>query len=587
MKKKKWLETMDLVDEEYIVEADPTKKNFAKKKLWIRWGAIAACLVLIVTAGGLWLLPALRQDINNLQNPTNEIDPLLQYQDSEYFEIIQKLEAWKIAQKQNSKPLTDGVDGNSVNSTNERYATITDYQVDGVLEADLIKRSDKYAYYLNKNVFEIYSIDGEDSVLVGSYRYEPRWDNKYTTRFYLSQDCKTATLIYSMYNDGTRVLSLDLSNPTHINEIALFEMGGKYQTSRMVDGMLLLFTSTDVIDADIDYSKPYTFLPRFKENGDWKEISPENIICPENIVSTYYTTVIQLTEGNLEQKQIKAFLSYDEMYVSENMIFMEIFYRNNRPQTTEIVGLNYRDSLEVCGSVLVDGFIKNQYSIDVYEGILRVVTTTDMVEERSTSASLYCVDLNAWSIVASVENFAPLGESVRSARFNGNYAYVCTAVQVTDPVFFFDLSDLNNITYKDTGTIPGFSMSLVDFENGNLLGIGMDDLRNLKIEIYGETENRVESICAYVRERANCSSNYKSYYIDRANQLIGMGIYDGAQEENEQYHRYLLLQFDGEKLNVLLDIPLKGTPDSKRGFYADGYYYMFSESEFLVHKVSI
>ena len=587
MKKKKWLETMDLVDEEYIVEADPTKKNSAKKKLWIRWGAIAACLVLIVTAGGLWLLPALRQDINqdinNLQDPTNETDPLLQYQGSEYFEIIQKIEAYRI---ERNKINANAVDGENIEDmvatgTGGRYVSITDYQVDGVLEADLIKRSDEYAYHVNKNVFEIYSIDGEDSVLVGSYRYEPRWDDEYTTRFYLSQDCKTATLIYSLYHGGTMVLSLDLSNPTHINEIAMFEMSGRYQTSRMVEGSILVFTDTSIADHKIDYSKPYTFLPRIKPHGEWQNVSAEDIVCPQNIVSTHYTTVVRLKEESLELQNIKSFLSYDEMYVSKDMIFMEIFYRKNKPQTTEIVGLNYRDGLEVCGRVSVEGFIKDQYSMDVYNGFLRTVTTT------AESASLYCIDLSDWSVAAAVENFAPPGESVRSVRFDGDYAYVCTSLQLIDPVFFFDLSDLSHITYKDTGTISGFSNSLVNFENGNLLGIGLNDRWAMKIEIYKEGEHDVESVCSYVRESVEYSPSYKSYYIDRKNQLLGIGFYDNSKENKEDQSRYLLLHFDGEKLNVLLDVPLKGSPQIKRGFYADGYFYMFGTSDFSVHKISV
>ena len=104
-------------------------------------------------------------------------------------------------------------------------------------------------------------------------------------------------------------------------------------------------------------------------------------------------------------------------------------------------------------------------------------------------------------MVAKVERFAPKGETVRSVRFDGDYAYVCTAIQLTDPVFFFDLSDLSNITYKDTGTISGFSTSLVDLGDGFLMGIGVGSLSTtLKVEIYVEGEQGVESYCSYELE---------------------------------------------------------------------------------------
>lgn len=586
MKKKQWLGKMELVDEEYVTEADPTKKSASNQKRWFRWGAIAACLVMIVTASGLWLfLPTFEE--KKINQPSEDVDYLYQYRDSEYFEIIQKLEAWRIEKHKQNQNYDSILGDKGVGNTNGNYVAITDYQVNGVLEADLIKRSDEYAYYVNKNVFEIYSIDGENSVLIGSYRYEPRWDDQYTTRFYLSQDCQTATLIYSTFHSGTMVLSLDLSNPTHINEIATFEMGGSYQTSRMVDGTLLVFSHTGFSYEQMDYSKPHTFLPRFKENGDWKYVSSEYIVCPENVVFGYYTTVFQLTEETLELQQIKSFLSYDEEYVSEDTIFMKIVDRKNSFKTTEIVGLNYRDGFDMCGSISIEGEIKDQYSMDVHEGGLRVVTTT------ADSASLYCIDLSDWSIAASVENFAPIGESVRSVRFDGDYAYVCTSIRFRDPVFFFDLSDWNNITYKDTGTIPGFSNSLVDFENGKLLGIGVGEQSNImKIEIYQEGEDDVESVCAYLSDAdlpTYFSSSYKSYYIDRENQLIGLGYrqYIASPKERNIDERYLLLQFDGEKLNVLLDVQLQGDERIKRGFYADGYFYLFGESDFSVHKIAV
>jgi uncharacterized secreted protein with C-terminal beta-propeller domain len=101
--------------------------------------------------------------------------------------------------------------------------------------------------------------------------------------------------------------------------------------------------------------------------------------------------------------------------------------------------------------------------MDEYDGNLRVFTTTS---DTSVNVSLFIINAEKLKVVKSVEGFAPAGESVRSARFEKTTAYVCTSKLFTDPVFFFDLSDINNITYKDTGTIEGYSTSLVDFTNG-------------------------------------------------------------------------------------------------------------------------
>jgi hypothetical protein len=161
---------------------------------------------------------------------------------------------------------------------------------------------------------------------------------------------------------------------------------------------------------------------------------------------------------------------------------------------------------------------------------------------------------------------------------------VCTAIEVTDPVYFFDLSDLNNITYKETGNIDGFSTSLINMGNGYLLGIGRENWSTFKVEIYKETETGVEGFCKYTLNNTGYSEEYKSYYIDRENKFVGLGIIDRNRSNNNS--RYLLLHFDGYALRELLNVSFTGANDLKRGVYIDGFMYLFGENNFLVKEVS-
>ena len=170
---------------------------------------------------------------------------------------------------------------------------------------------------------------------------------------------------------------------------------------------------------------------------------------------------------------------------------------------------------------------------------------------------------------------------MRSVRFDGTDAYVCTAVELTDPVFFFDLSDVNNITYKDTGNIEGFSSSLVNFGNGYLLGIGRGSAWDtLKVEVYAEGANAVESVCSFELAQAAWSEVYKSYYIDRQNSLLGLGYIDKYGES-----RYMVLLFDGYEMSAVLDTHLAGDPETMRGVYIDDWFYMFAHAEFKTEKL--
>jgi uncharacterized secreted protein with C-terminal beta-propeller domain len=208
---------------------------------------------------------------------------------------------------------------------------------------------------------------------------------------------------------------------------------------------------------------------------------------------------------------------------------------------------------------------------------------------------LYCIDLNTFEVVASVLNFAPPNERIRSARFDKNAAYACTAIvtayTIDDPVFFFDLSDLNNITYKDTGSIKGFSSSLVQLGNGYLLGIGPDGEGGKKVEVYTETDNGVRSVCTYALNSPNHYMDYKSYYVDRDRQLFGFGIEGKGYWEGENLIRecwYILLHFNGQELVELFNEPLPMTSaDLMRAVYIDGYLYAFGEECFIAQKVSI
>jgi uncharacterized secreted protein with C-terminal beta-propeller domain len=193
-----------------------------------------------------------------------------------------------------------------------------------------------------------------------------------------------------------------------------------------------------------------------------------------------------------------------------------------------------------------------------------------------------------------VEHFAPVGETVESVRFDGTAAYVCTAVVVTmtDPVFFFDLSDPANITYTDTGVIEGYSTSLINLGEGFLLGIGVGDTwGSLKIEVYEEDPsagNGVASVDAWVLENTGYAAEYKSYYIDRENNLVGLPIYENSSGTT----KYVLLHFDNYKLRPILTLPIASpgagprlTLDNVRATIIEEDLYVLAADQFIVRAV--
>lgn len=494
---------------------------------------------------------------------------------------------------------------------NANYEEVTDNQVEGVIEGDLIKRSDKYIYYLNDNDLCVYSIGKAETKQVGNFSLDAFMSEMafkdyngifYTSNveMYLSQDCTTITIVMNSFSKTTdtvtTLVTLDVADPANITQKSYLLFTGSYISSRLVDDDLLLTYNFYAYSKQIDFDDPMTFVPSYGTAGDMRPIDSDDIICPEDPSATRYTVVAKLDSKTLELKDTAALLSYSQqLYVSEDTIYATCAY-TDREETgintylsrtmTRITGISYSgDDLMVIGGAEVEGTVLNQYSMDQYDDILRVATTTlrRTVKEygdRETlgvqagsaeyNCNLYCIDLSDWQVVGSVIGFAPEGEAVTSARFDGLNAYICTAevIQLTDPVFFFDLSDPANITWTDTGTIDGYSSSLVNFGD-YLLGIGFGDSRGLKLEAYREEDGTVVSIGIYERE-CSFSGKYKSYLIDRENNLVGLPIDD--RTDGERY--YVLLHFDGYKFQALKHIQTRGSLNSQRAVIIDGWLYV-------------
>jgi len=506
----------------------------------------------------------------------------------------------------------DSMPGTDIDAEGNKgiYQEVTDNQVEGVIEADLVKRSDKYIYHLNGNLLNVYSINGEESELLSSKTlYTNVLEDTDTAYFYcakemyLSRDCSTVTVILDCWRESKSLGNLSyvclknyqVHNGSVLTEAGSFYLTGSYLSSRLVGGKLLLI-SQFAVEHNLDFGNEETFLPQMGQLDHMISISPENITAPEALSETRYTVISQLNGETLESEGIAAFLSYSsELYVSRDHIFATRNYTESTPNDdgfsqqksmSEVSCLHYSgERLENLGSFCVEGSILNQYSMDEKDGILRLVTSTSFSEVKvysngsvssadrlvfSRNANLYCVSIGDWEIIGQVEAFAPPGESVRSVRFDGDAAYVCTSLELSDPVFFFDLSDMQNITWKDTGTIEGYSSALVNFGDEYLLGIGFDGNWQLKIEVYEEAENGVISVCQHIIPNVGFSEEYKAYLIDRDNQYLGLGI----QENRTGEERYILLKFDGYSFTELVNEPVLMNIDMVRGFCLDGYLYI-------------
>jgi Beta propeller domain len=128
---------------------------------------------------------------------------------------------------------------------------------------------------------------------------------------------------------------------------------------------------------------------------------------------------------------------------------------------------------EYTGSVKVDGFVLNQFSMGEYQGYLRVATTTGWWGETLNNHVFVIGQSDErLDVVGQIRDIAP-GENIRSARFMGAKGYVVTFEQ-TDPLFTLDMSVPTDPKLVGELHIPGFSTYIHPFDDNHILTIGED-----------------------------------------------------------------------------------------------------------------
>lgn len=650
MKRKKserLFDAMGTIDEKYVAEAMPNGKKRNRRPSLVRYCALAACLALIVGLGAYLFVPL---------SPV--VSDISAYKSSEYYPLIEGIESYAMSlrnaktYKNNFDKIMSNIDfdfglkgdamapsddiymdgssapgdtgsGSAESGINGEYQEVTDNQVAGVIEADIMKRTDRYifrlgckdknAYYNEKSpalYLNIYEIAGEATSCVCSYKV-PSLSGENVLKdceMYLAEDGSSVTVIKSYIRNDSRsrigVMKIDLTDITHPALTSSISIDGLYDTSRLIDGGLLLVTKHYFNIKSLDYSDPTTFVPTIDSGAGDEPLTIDDIIFPSEITSACYSVVTLLDSSDLSVLGANGLLNFtNSLYISKNRAYLTREYLQESDEEyvsnvmSEIAVLGLGDTLSHERNVSVLGSITDRFCLDEYEGNLRVVTSIeDSVEvggfgysyRRSRSASLYVISLSDGSAVASVEEFAPDGDEVTSARFDGDELYVCTAVvaQFTDPVYYFDLSDLENITQKNTGYIDGFSSSLIDLGDGFLLGIGRLDWEYNKVEVWRESLDGVESASSFEFD-GDYSSEYKTYFIDREHRMFGfVSSYYYDEESGESYSfAFILLQFDGYELVPVLIEGVDSYVSDVRSALIGDYLYVTTSHNVNVFKV--
>jgi inhibitor of cysteine peptidase len=218
-----------------------------------------------------------------------------------------------------------------------------------------------------------------------------------------------------------------------------------------------------LLEGDIKTKVNNIISEGLSEEEEWSQISAE--------FSQFYTN---LKEDSTVQDK------YQEMFVKIEDALNEYDAKKALEDSKTIIHkIAIKDgqiTYETKGEV--DGRLLNQFSMDEFEGNLRVATTVDIWLSkggRREFNNVYVLDKNL-NIAGSVENLAE-NESIYSTRFMGDKLYMVTFRQV-DPFFVIDLSNPEKPAVLGYLKIPGYSSYLHPISDKLIIGVGKETGEN-------------------------------------------------------------------------------------------------------------
>jgi len=130
-------------------------------------------------------------------------------------------------------------------------------------------------------------------------------------------------------------------------------------------------------------------------------------------------------------------------------------------------------NLSIATTASIPGHLLNQFSLDEYNGYLRLTTTVGETwgNNGKSRNDVYVLNQNL-SVVGSILDLG-ITERIYSTRFVGDKGYLVTFRQV-DPFYVLDLSNPNKPVMAGELKIPGYSSYLEPIDENTILGVGQE-----------------------------------------------------------------------------------------------------------------
>lgn len=482
-----------------------------------------------------------------------------------------------------------GVDQGELSEPEEFDYSKTNTVDEQIDEADIVKTDGKYIYTLNKgsnqleitkvgekNLSYVYDeviksekkqwalkamemyVQNDRMVIISNLYHNLDTDNNFKKIYNgIFKDNTSEAMVEIKRTEMTRIDVYDISNKNEIEKISSKKQDGFYNTSRISDGILYVFTD---FFSSVQYNDALK-KENIKANEesipkvDGKKITPSNtyILEDKDANSSFYVVSawdLGEPENCLVKKAILGQVS--QIYVSPNaMYLMKEDWREENGNSTRIIKFLYQDgTMHFKASTGVKGSVDNSFAANESNGYLRVVThVEEFKEEYRTYTNLYILN-NKLKVTGSVKKLAE-GEDLYGVRYVKDMAYFVTFEQV-DPLFSVDVSDPWNPKVIGKLKIPGFSEYLHLWSDNLLLGIGEED-EYVKLSMFDISDpSKVKEVSKKVIRkgdytRTTAAGYYKSVCIMPEKNIIGFTLSIQDQEKDLVTEQYVVFSYNKTK----------------------------------------
>lgn len=397
---------------------------------------------------------------------------------------------------------------NNEKSSSKEYST-TNIQVENVDEADITKTDGDYIYSISENQVIITNVQNPEQPKIEA-KIQSR-DNAYPEDLMLYNN--KLVVISTKYNsrgsDGndTVVEIYNIENKENAKLEKSYKLLESYYTSRCIGSKLYVIASGNLRKED---NKIVTY---YHENYSKKEIKLSDIKYLKDIKNKKQTLIsmVDLDDISKDVNVSSYLIDISNAYVSQKSLYLlndRYNYSNNSEKkemikkmfglkgilglidyesnnsdysgsVTDIYKFNFKEdgTIEYNCKNNIEGKTINQYSLDEYQGNLRIAT-------YNNKGSQVVVFNDKLKILGKTDYLAK-GEKMYSTRFIGSKAYLVT-YKTIDPLFVIDLSDSSSPKVLGKLKIPGYSTYLHPYDETHIIGIGMETEEKINRNLSGK-----------------------------------------------------------------------------------------------------